>query len=83
MKEKFWKSYYVTYRAVYQSFFISMWLKVDTDSYYSQKMEECTFKNTLIGFLPYYWLIGFATRWFQNTRFYQSPILTLLGFAFN
>ena len=46
-----------------------------------KKMEECTFKNKLIGFLPYYWLIGFATRWFQNTRFYQSPILTLLGFA--
>ena len=34
-------------------FFISMCVKVDTDSYYSQKIEECTFKNKLIGFFSY------------------------------
>ena len=39
-----------------------MCLKVDNDSYYSQKIEECTFKNKLIGFFHITDLLGFATR---------------------
>ena len=40
-----------------------MYLKVDTDSIIYKKFEEYTFKNKLIGFLPYFTdLLGFATR---------------------
>ena len=51
-------------------------LEVDTDSYYSQKIWRCNFRYKLIGITD---LLGLDTHWFQNTRFYQSPIL--IGFA--